>query len=278
MIDEGAREQEAHIADFAVGLLGTSGVPFTLDSVRPIGSIEAWAGASPFPPSGWLVCNGQTVNRVDYPALYQVLAYNTIVTISIASPAVITWTGHGLAANTPVIFYTDGALPTGITAGTIYYIKAPLTDSFNISATPGGANINTSGTQSGNHTGVFAPWGDGDGVNTFVLPDLRGRVPAGLDAGAGRLVNSKALDTINGVDGTMLGNSGGNEAHQITIPQLAAHSHRYGSAVISNTNNTGAVDRISVGSANDTGTTGADKFHNNVQPTLVIQYLIWAGA
>ena len=76
------------------------------------------------------------------------------VTISISSPAVINWTGHGLNVDSEVVFTTDGALPTGLTAGTRYYVISAGfgADSFQVSATPQGAAINTSGTQSGTHT------------------------------------------------------------------------------------------------------------------------------
>ena len=76
------------------------------------------------------------------------------VTISIANPAVVSWTAHGLYVDSPVVFTTDGALPTGITAGTKYYIISAGfgADSFRISATPQGAAIETTGSQSGVHT------------------------------------------------------------------------------------------------------------------------------
>ena len=75
-------------------------------------------------------------------------------TITIATPAVITKTAHSLLAGMPVVFSTTGALPTGLTAGTIYYvISAGLAaDSFRVSTSAGGAAVNTSGTQSGTHT------------------------------------------------------------------------------------------------------------------------------
>lgn len=75
-------------------------------------------------------------------------------TITIASPAVITLNSHGLTANDSVQFTTTGALPTGISASTQYYvISAGLTtNAFEISATLGGSAINTSGSQSGTHT------------------------------------------------------------------------------------------------------------------------------
>lgn len=76
------------------------------------------------------------------------------VTISIATPGTVSWANHGKVAGAAIKFATTGALPTGLTAGTTYYvIAAGLTaNTFEVSATPGGAAINTSGTQSGVHT------------------------------------------------------------------------------------------------------------------------------
>jgi hypothetical protein len=75
------------------------------------------------------------------------------VTISNASPGVISWTAHALVANRTVVFTTTGALPTGLVVGTTYYVKDVLTaNTFNVSATPGGAAINTSSAGSGTHT------------------------------------------------------------------------------------------------------------------------------
>lgn len=81
------------------------------------------------------------------------------ITMTIASPAVVTWTDHGLQAGSTVVFTTTGALPTGVTAGTRYYvISTGLTASaFQFSATEGGSAVNTSGSQSGTHTGTAAP-------------------------------------------------------------------------------------------------------------------------
>lgn len=81
------------------------------------------------------------------------------VTMTIATPAVITWANHGLQVGSQVVFTTTGALPTGITVGTTYYVISAGfgTGSFEISATQGGAAINTSGTQSGVHTATSVP-------------------------------------------------------------------------------------------------------------------------
>ena len=84
------------------------------------------------------------------------------VTISIAAPGIISWVGHGLAAGTPISFDTTGALPTGLSVATVYYVVAPTTDAFSVAATPGGSAIATTGTQSGVHTAYAAPIGETD--------------------------------------------------------------------------------------------------------------------
>jgi hypothetical protein len=84
-----------------------------------------------------------------------VIAPTGTVTITIASPGVITDNAHGFEANTPISFTTTGALPTGLSVGVRYYIKTVLSlNTYTVSATVGGAVINTTGTQSGVHTRV----------------------------------------------------------------------------------------------------------------------------
>ena len=69
-------------------------------------------------------------------------AVNT-VNVSVASPGVVSDTGHTFAVNTPVTF-TSGPLPTGLTVGTVYFVRNPVAGvSYELSATTGGASINT---------------------------------------------------------------------------------------------------------------------------------------
>lgn len=77
-------------------------------------------------------------------------------TISNASPAVVTMTNTA-AANDMVVFSTTGTLPTGLTAGTTYFVIASgLSGSqFEVSATKGGSAINTTGAGSGTHTATI---------------------------------------------------------------------------------------------------------------------------
>lgn len=74
------------------------------------------------------------------------------VTMTIANPCVVTWTGNALANGDCVKFTTDGALPTGLTAGTAYFVINKSGNTFNVAAKPGGSTITTTGTQSGTHT------------------------------------------------------------------------------------------------------------------------------
>jgi hypothetical protein len=73
---------------------------------------------------------------------------STTATITIASPAVVTATNL-YAEGAPIVFETSGALPTGLTTGTTYYVRNYTAGIFNVSATPSGALITTTGTQSG---------------------------------------------------------------------------------------------------------------------------------
>jgi predicted phage tail protein len=107
---------------------------------------------------------------------------SSAVTISIATPGLISWPAHGFSVGQQVKFATTGALPTGIVAGVWYYVIAAglVAGAFQISATLGGAAINTSGTQSGVHTGTAN--GGGLPVPMFTASTVNG-VPQIVMAG-----------------------------------------------------------------------------------------------
>jgi hypothetical protein len=87
------------------------------------------------------------------------------ITITIASPAVVTLS-TALPAGTSVQLGTTGALPTGLSTGTTYYIENVSGLTCNLAATPGGTAINTSGTQSGVQS--IATLGDVPTVQNFI--------------------------------------------------------------------------------------------------------------
>ena len=75
----------------------------------------------------------------------------SIFTVTIASPGVLSTTLN-LTNGTALVLTTTGALPTGLLVGTIYYVVSVAGTQFSLSATYGGAAIDTTGTQSGVHS------------------------------------------------------------------------------------------------------------------------------
>ena len=96
------------------------------------------------------------------------------VTITLGTPAVINWAGHGLKAGQPIIFSVDGgALPTELVVGQTYYVVAPAADSFSVAASPAGTAIATTTAGTGTITVTAAPAGMTDMFQALVLDGAR---------------------------------------------------------------------------------------------------------
>jgi hypothetical protein len=95
---------------------------------------------------------------------------SSTVTLTIASPGVVNWTGHGLVQDQRVAFTTTGALPTGLTANINYFVRTVLdANSFTVSSgtvASGAGVVNFTGSQSGTHTA------NGGGLITWVNSPL----------------------------------------------------------------------------------------------------------
>jgi microcystin-dependent protein len=115
-------------------------------------------------------------------------------------------------------------------------------------------------------------YGVGNGSTTFNIPDLRGRVIAGQDDMGGSSAN-RLTGQSGGVDGDGLGNTGGSETHQLTEGELASHNHGYSRASGIGADGTGGAGYITLGSAT-TSSSGGNQAHNNVQPTIILNYII----
>lgn len=106
----------------------------------------------------------------------------------------------------------------------------------------------------------------GDGVTTFGVPDLRGRVPIGLGSGT-------APDATNWT----LGRIAGAETNTLIANQMPSHSH----TISANANNAAANGNVgsasgilSDHSATATGVAGGDQAHNNLQPSLGLRAIV----
>lgn len=112
-------------------------------------------------------------------------------------------------------------------------------------------------------TALSTTYGPGDGSTTFALPDLRGRVVAGKDDMGGTSAN-RLTNQSGGLDGDVLGAAGGAETHALTDAQMK---------LVYNSSASGDVTGVRAANANGSGAP-----HNNVQPTFILNYIIYAGA
>lgn len=109
----------------------------------------------------------------------------------------------------------------------------------------------------------------GNGVTTFALPDLQGRVPMHFG------------------NGHTLGESGGQEAHTLVSGEIGAHAHTVTPAASKDEETTNRPDGAyftaggAYGSAADsamggtaTSFAGGGQLHENRQPSLVLTFVI----
>jgi microcystin-dependent protein len=154
-------------------------------------------------------------------------------------------------------------------------------------------------TYSALFTVIGTTYGAGDGVTTFGLPDYRGLVSAGPD-NMGGVASGRLTTTYFGTDPTIIGDFGGSQSNTLSISELPAHthantlhdpthSHSYlessgtfpapgGSiqlAVPAEGANTGAS---ATGMTITNASVGSGTAFTNVQPSIIINKIIYAGA
>lgn len=98
----------------------------------------------------------------------------------------------------------------------------------------------------------------------FNIPDLRGRTVIGVGTGSG-------------LSPRTLGETLGEETHQLSVAELASHVHSTGNsvtiaAVVPGEGPVLAPNPIPT----NTGSTGSDSPHNNMQPSIALNYFIVA--
>jgi hypothetical protein len=97
------------------------------------------------------------------------------VTITNATPAVVTATGSSYPPGTPIVFSTTGTLPSPLAVNTVYYVAStsptPTANTFGVSATVGGTGIATTTAGSGVHTVTVPLASTTSGSSTVTIYD-----------------------------------------------------------------------------------------------------------
>jgi len=122
---------------------------------------------------------------------------------------------------------------------------------------------------------IGTTYGVGDGSTTFNLPDLRGRVIAGQDDMGGTSAD-RLTGLSGGVNGDNLGATGGSETHTLTIAQMPAHDHGGGTVGTSHKSDVsgGGARTHPFNNGGNVTSQGNGDAHNNVQPTIILNYII----
>lgn len=113
---------------------------------------------------------------------------------------------------------------------------------------------------------IGTTYGVGDDSTTFNIPNIKGRTVVGLNSS----------DT----DFKTLGKTGGEKTHTLTIDEIPAHTHKLTydiSGAGTNTGGTVALGNTSTTSSLGTLPTGGGQAHNNLQPYIVLNYIIKAS-
>jgi len=113
-------------------------------------------------------------------------------------------------------------------------------------------------------TAIGTTYGSGDGSTTFNVPNLKGKVAVGKDSA------DTSFDA--------LGETGGEKTHTLTVTEMPSHRHTYQLPNNSDPNfmTGGGIYNVKVvdTTSQNTSSTGGGGSHNNLQPYIVLNYII----
>ncbi len=252
------------------GISGTapSSTNLFIDEVDLVGMVCSFAGAAT--PTGWLPCDGSAVSRSTYARLFAKISttYGTgngsttfnvpnaatrviigtgtgtkVLTFASRSSNVITVTGaanssiNEIQTGQAVLYAAPSGAMTGLTTNTTYYIVRISSTTFSLASTLANAQNGV----------VVSLSSDGTGTQTFTY----------------------TFATVS------LGDTGGEQAHAMSITELLAHVH---TAPGANTTTNGSVNWRTADNTNNstptTNSTGGNAAMNVMQPFLGLNYFI----
>lgn len=207
------------------------------------GSIFMWPGITA--PAGYLLMQGQEISRTTYSTLLGIFTFQQSGTLT---NGVNTVSGLTDTSNMFIGMEVEGSnIPAATTI-------ASIVDANNIT-------LSANATASGSTAITFFIWGSGNGSTTFNLPDWRGRSPLGAGEGSG-------------LTERIIGQTGGEENHELTEDENATHSH--GANDFFQTGTGFPFDPLGAGVFAVSGIpdSGLGDGHNTMHPYAVINWII----
>ncbi|SVB57568.1 uncharacterized protein METZ01_LOCUS210422 [marine metagenome] len=262
--------------------VGIDKIDELLALAMPLGTIQMYPlSTAPVPTANggtWLICDGGTKVRTDFPDLYTLIGstYGT-------EPSASTFLLPDLRARVPV-GYNVAAIGSGVTVRSIRAMAATSGGTEGHILTEGELDQHEHPLPLTTHVHAFTTADKATGITETNLAKsnvtLNDHSHTGekwtdyqaSDAGAGQLVQSMYINprrqdldfTVSTFSGAALlkddGDSNNGHKHTLTDPE---HKH------------TGTTDPKVTG-ITTTNSTGSSSSHNNMQPFIVVQYIILA--
>lgn len=225
-----------------------------LGNALPSGVIFPFAGSSA--PSGFLLCFGQAVSRTTYANLFAAIG-----------------TSFGVGDGSTTFNLPD-------TRGRVLAGKDDMGGT-----AAGNLNAILSGTTSAGSaiiTGLSSTSGLSIGMKAIGANIPSGRTIQSIDSASQVTLNSGTSVTAGTatirfgiVDGATLGDTGGDDIHTLTTPQIPDHTHTVQAQSASSVNAGTFNTAMNTGGTTLTSSsTGGGQAHPNVQPTIIVNYII----
>lgn len=220
----------------------------------PTGSVQAFAGATA--PTGWLLSYGQAVSRSTYSDLFAVIG-----------------TTYGAGDGSTTFNLPDlrgravaGDDDMGGTAANRLQVSTTIT-------TTSGSASATVGSATGLAIGMRVV-ASSVAAGTTITAISGTTVTLSANATAAGTALAARFSMLG--DAQVLGSAGGAQVHQQVTAEMPAHTHTF-AALTSRNTSLGGSETIADTSSNTTMTTasaGGGLAHNNVQPTILLNYII----